>query len=75
MLQGKIPIPKIYLVDDFQKYKFTIRESIDVIILRDILPSEKKFSIYSIMYRCGEILAELDKIKSPKAELLTKILT
>lgn len=72
MLQGKIPIPKIYLVDDFQKYKFAICEFVDGITLRDLLLIDKEFSMHSVMYRCGEILAEFDKIKFPKAGFFDK---
>lgn len=72
MLQDKIPVPKIYLVDDFQEYKIAICEFVEGITLRDLLLSNKKFSMHSIMYRCGEILAGLAKIKFPKAGLFDK---
>ncbi len=72
MLQDKIPVPKIYLVDDFQEYKFAICEFVEGITLRDLLLSNKKLSMHSIMSRCGEILSVLAKIKFPKAGLFNK---
>lgn len=72
MLQDKIPVPKTYLVDDFQEYKFAICEFVEGITLRDLLLSNKKFSMNSIMYSCCEILAVLAKISFPKAGLFDK---
>lgn len=72
MLQNQIPVPKIYSIDDFAGYRFAICEFVDGITLRELLLSNREFSIDSIMYQCGEMLAQLAKISFPKAGLFDK---
>lgn len=72
ILQNKIPVPQIYSVNDFGKYRFAICEFIEGITLRELLLSNRKFSIHSIMYRCGLMLAQISKVRFSKAGFFDK---
>lgn len=72
MLQGKIPVPKVYFIGDYEEYKFAICEFIDGITLRDLLLGDQEFDMYQIMSGCGDILAKIADIEFPLAGFFDK---
>jgi len=72
MLQGKIPVPKIYFIGNYEEYKFAICEFIDGITLRDLLLGDQEFDMHHIMSQCGDMLAKISSIQFPLAGFFDK---
>ena len=72
MLQGKIPVRKMYSIGDYEEYKFTMCEFIDGITLRDLLFGDQEFDMHHIMLQCGDMLAKIARVQFPLVEFFDK---